>query len=265
MHINENIIKDSEKLPNKINISLEKGKIISEKWENNKLEFLINDCLNIENNINDINNINKNFKNYNFKNSNIIFYPNEEGINQFLETIKKFGKIINLSNKIFDSKIEFDEELVKTWLNNKNFNAELLFRKTRDGSTPNDFHNKCDNKGITIIFIETDKGYKFGGYTELEWDRKSLTKKDESTFLFSFNNKEKYTHRNNNGSIYCTDSYCPWFGGPSYLEIHFNKSLNKGGSYESMNNNTFIIGRKLTNGEEYWNVKELEAFKINYI
>ena len=49
--INENIIKESEKLPNKIKLSIEKGKIIENKWKDNKLNSLINDCLNIEKNI----------------------------------------------------------------------------------------------------------------------------------------------------------------------------------------------------------------------
>ena len=34
---------------------------------------------------------------------------------------------------------------------------ELLYRGTRDGMTPNDFHNKCDNKGKTICLFLNDK------------------------------------------------------------------------------------------------------------
>ena len=59
---NENIIKESEKLPNKIKISLEKGKRINNNWKENKLNSLINDCLNIENNIKSIHKINEKFK-----------------------------------------------------------------------------------------------------------------------------------------------------------------------------------------------------------
>ena len=40
---NENIIKESERLPNKIKLSLEKGKLISNEWNDfNKLGLLIN-------------------------------------------------------------------------------------------------------------------------------------------------------------------------------------------------------------------------------
>ena len=51
----EDIIKDGEKLPNKIKESLERGKFIDKEWNNNKLNILLNDCLNIENKIKEIN------------------------------------------------------------------------------------------------------------------------------------------------------------------------------------------------------------------
>ena len=98
------------------------------------------------------------------------------------QIIKKFGEIS--SKKLFESNIDFDERLVEAWLNNRKFEAELLYRKSRDGSTPTDFHNKCDNKGITIIFIETTKGYKFGGYTELPWDNYGSKKDKKCFFIF---------------------------------------------------------------------------------
>ena len=66
MYIDKNIIKNCEKLPNKIKNSLEKGKKIGNEWKNeNKLCSLINDCINIENNINDIKIIDKSIKNCN--------------------------------------------------------------------------------------------------------------------------------------------------------------------------------------------------------
>jgi len=47
----ENIIKEGEKLPEKIKKSLEKGKILGNEWNDNKLISIINDCINIENDI----------------------------------------------------------------------------------------------------------------------------------------------------------------------------------------------------------------------
>ena len=51
-YCDESIIKESEKIPNRIKISIEKGKKTDKKWNNNDndLNILINDCINIENN-----------------------------------------------------------------------------------------------------------------------------------------------------------------------------------------------------------------------
>ena len=258
---NENIIKESEKLPNKIKLSLDKGKLIQNQLNEYKLNSFINDCLNIENNIYEIKKIKENIDKSKSMNLTIIFNPDENEINKILKTIKKLGTL--KLDSIFDSKIEFDQNLVKTWLNNKNFIAELLFKKSRDGSTPINFHEKRDNKGITITFIETTKGFKFGGYTEIKWKKNLDVIKDNSTFLFSFNNKEKYTIKNNNGSIGCNNSNDLWFGS-GFPEIYFVDSLNRGQSVYSKSSSSFLIGRVLTNGEEFWDVKELEVFKIQY-
>ena len=53
--MNEDIINKGEKLPKKIKLSLEKGKLINKEWDNNNLNSYINDCINIENNIKIIN------------------------------------------------------------------------------------------------------------------------------------------------------------------------------------------------------------------
>ena len=59
----DDLIKQSEKLPNKIKISLEKGKIDDKQWEDkDKLNSLIYYSIFIENNIKEINIINENMK-----------------------------------------------------------------------------------------------------------------------------------------------------------------------------------------------------------
>jgi hypothetical protein len=87
---NEDILRENEKLPNKIKISLEKGKLIDKEWDtnNNKLNSLVNDCIIIENNIKNINNINDKIKKYNSSKIEIQF--NSDDAMSVLETIKQF-------------------------------------------------------------------------------------------------------------------------------------------------------------------------------
>ena len=109
LFLNEQIFNQTQKMPTKIKESLEKGKLIQNEWSNNRLNSLINDCLNIENNINSIKSINESIKQYNSFNIQIYFFPDKDGIKLFSEEIKKFG---NIQGNLFNSKIDFDQSLV---------------------------------------------------------------------------------------------------------------------------------------------------------
>ena len=105
IYFKEDLIKKSEKLPNKIKKSIEKGKIIEKEWDEYNLSSLINDCIIIENNINDINKINDNIKKSNInKNNKILYNIEEEQINNLIDNIKNFGKIITNDNLYDDFK-----------------------------------------------------------------------------------------------------------------------------------------------------------------
>ena len=106
------LIKEGEKLPNKVKISLEKGKSINNEWnDKNKLNSLINDCINIENNIRDINAINDNITKCNLiTDLEIKFSPENDGINKFLEKIKEFGKIYYINFKFKECPKNIDEK-----------------------------------------------------------------------------------------------------------------------------------------------------------
>ena len=93
-YFKENIIRKSEKSPDKIKISLEKGKITDNEWNNNKLNSSINDCIIIENYLKDLDLIEKEIKKGNIKNNlKIKFSPEENEIKYFIEKIKNFGNV----------------------------------------------------------------------------------------------------------------------------------------------------------------------------
>ena len=50
---------------------------------------------------------------------------------------------------------------------NKNFQFNLLYKGTRDGDKSRTFHSLCDNKKNIIVFVETTKNIKFGGFCSI--------------------------------------------------------------------------------------------------
>ncbi|POG76866.1 hypothetical protein GLOIN_2v851760 [Rhizophagus irregularis DAOM 181602=DAOM 197198] len=83
----------------------------------------------------------------------------------------------------------YDSTLIKSqhfaifasWIekkNNSHYNVRnipycfnLLYRASRDGNTPATFHNKCDNKGATIVVVKVKNTEQIvGGYNPLFWD-----------------------------------------------------------------------------------------------
>ena len=96
LYYKEDIIKESEKIPNKIKLSLEKTQTIDKDLEDNNISStIINDCIYIENTIMEINNIIENIKTCNNSiNYQIQFCPEKDNkINYILEKIRNFGHI----------------------------------------------------------------------------------------------------------------------------------------------------------------------------
>ena len=96
---NDEIVKESEKLPNKIKSSLDKGKLIDNEWnDNNKLIFNINICINIENNIKKLNLIDEKIKqSKSEQEKNNEFYMEQESYDNLIKIIKSLGKYITNS------------------------------------------------------------------------------------------------------------------------------------------------------------------------
>ena len=65
------------------------------------------------------------------------------------------------SNILYESgrEKEFNLKLLE-WTGYKKI--ELIYRGSRDGTLSKNFHEKCDNKELTIILIKNEKGNIFG-------------------------------------------------------------------------------------------------------
>ena len=94
----DDIIKKSEKFPDKIKNALIRGNQLNNDWDNNDdiLNSKINDCIQIENSIKFIKEIDDNIKKYNSKNTKIKFITSKENdFNDIITKIMDFGQIMN--------------------------------------------------------------------------------------------------------------------------------------------------------------------------
>ena len=100
LFFDEEYVKKGEKLPNKINKSLQKGKETNKDWNNN-ISLSINNCITIENNLKDIKNLNEKIdKSIEKKNVEVKFSPtNEYRLYYILDVIKNFGQIFKNNYK----------------------------------------------------------------------------------------------------------------------------------------------------------------------
>ena len=200
IYCNEDMIKEGQKLPNKIKISLEKGKLLNNEWDDDKkLYLIINDCLNIEDNIKIIHTINSNIEKCKLnKDIKIEFIPNDEEVDNFIKTFKSFGKIFNIINSIDSLILKNKEDNNKFYkLISKNIkinNINLLFRSTKDGFNYLNVVNKINNKSNLIFLYFTGNKRIFGAYikSKLENIENGKFFKDENAFVFSLDNNKIY-------------------------------------------------------------------------
>ncbi|RGB30656.1 hypothetical protein C1646_710920 [Rhizophagus diaphanus] len=134
------------------------------------------------------------------------------------------------------------------WIYRKNkfygyipYKFNLLYRASRDGNTTESFHNKCDNKGATLVIVKIANSNQIvGGYNPLSWDNSSGWKSNYDSFIFSFTDRNNlhsakvcYSHGDAE-SIGCHSDKGPTFG--------WNLNVYKGTWYSDRKNSYTNIG-----------------------
>ena len=196
----EEIINKCEKLPKKVKVSLEKGKSMGNEWkDDNKLNSIIDSCINIENDIKTINLINENIDKIKTKeNAKLYFIPENNDIEILINNIKKFGEI-SQNNLVFESLIINNKEdlnkfkiLISSRIKIKNM--KLLYRSTKDGLELQNLKNKIEGKSNLIFLFFTGKTRIFGCFISSKLDNIQNKKffKDENAFVFSLNTNQIY-------------------------------------------------------------------------
>ena len=178
--------------------------------------------------------------------------------------VKKIEERI-FNNLIGDIITRIDQcNLISGWINkNKKFDFKLLYKGTKDGDSYENFHNKCDNQGPTIIFIKSKDGQIFGGYTSKSLDKNNANDiPDLESFLFNVNISKKYGVSNNKG-IYYNSSYILCFGGKNYYELAISKNyLQNQQSYCDNGDGFNFKNYELSGGKQSYKIEELEVYKV---
>jgi hypothetical protein len=65
------------------------------------------------------------------------------------------------------------------------YRFNLLYRASRDGNTPAAFHNKCDNKGATIVVAKIANSEQItGGYNPFQWNTSGQAISTKDSFIY---------------------------------------------------------------------------------
>ncbi|EXX52050.1 uncharacterized protein OCT59_021106 [Rhizophagus irregularis] len=130
--------------------------------------------------------------------------------NDYKPSKKSGQRTINETKKIslknIDSKIITIQhaELISKWIDRlditdelkNSYDFKLIFRGSRDGFTPEKFHEICDDKSHTVSIIKVKNSDEIlGGYNPIMWESRDYDfsdydySKTKDSFIFSFNNK----------------------------------------------------------------------------
>jgi uncharacterized coiled-coil protein SlyX len=200
---------------------------------------------------------------------------------QRVETLEKkvIGRVESLRSGVqIDSTILTDFPTIFDEFRSKTF--RLLWRGSKDGFSPEDFHRHCDGHPNTLTVIKETRGFVFGGYTPVRWESGNYHAKGDETgksFLFTIRNPHNtepmrfsLKEGKKGNAIWCYNIRGPGFGGTKFtdcdLQVRENCTTNqesKTSEFGSIyNNDSGFPGDVFFTGSKGFTVKEIEVFQI---
>ena len=167
---------------------------------------------------------------------------------------------------------EFCEKIIE-WVGNDKF--ELIYRGSRDGVLSKNFHEKCDNKGKTLVLYKNDKDNIFGGYSTISWTSNSDSFLNApGSFIFTLTNiyntvPTQFLGVSNQKHVRHNPNYSPCFGGGTDIGINTNYSNSGGWSwFPDTYQDVLGKGKSIFTGNTNINesgikIKDIEVFRVN--
>ena len=168
-----------------------------------------------------------------------------------------------------DEEINFIENRLKQiyYFQNKDIKYQLIYKGTKNGDKSLNFHTRVDGIKNTLTLVKTKKGIRFGGFTSEIWNQiGGYGKCDPFAFCFSLDLKKIYNCQKNQIAIFCSDGYGPYFKGTNTIFGIYNNFFSQGGWCDyttfAYSYGKFEKNFEITNGEQKFEVDEVEVFKI---
>ncbi|KAJ5070303.1 pep-cterm sorting domain-containing protein [Anaeramoeba ignava] len=215
-------------------------------------------------------------------------------IDQFIEQEKSL--IFKTRFSLTSSEIMKDIKNInalRRWIHDNQFFSKMKkgFSAKRDGFDSKKWHSICDDKGKTLVIIQTKDNFIFGGFTQVGFFPKDKSKWgqfwsnpdrgyqiDSTAFIFSIRNDkgdrkpEKFQIRKDQEqfAIFSYSNYGPYFGFGYETDIGLSSNLrngfsNFGQSYNLPNGIKFDTNEAksyLAGSYDKWEVDELETYFI---
>jgi hypothetical protein len=141
------------------------------------------------------------------------FYTSEEEsqMDLFFVNAKHFLlEGIDTNNSLI--KNQEDMRVLDEGFNGAFFSLKLIFKASRDGFRPSDFHRLCNGIPNTLNILESEHGKIFGGFTSLVWANSGGWLPDAKAWIFSLTHKTVHRqYKNFNQCVFHSQNECSTF------------------------------------------------------
>ena len=145
-------------------------------------------------------------------------------------------------------------------------NMNLIYSASEDGDACTIFHSMCDGISPLLIFIKTNRGIRFGGFTSVPFECPTTYKGkiDDTAFIFSLDKRKVYEVEKGAKAICCYKNYGPVFYGYEYCNIYLI------GNFLNVEGNVAKKGDRFNTTEDYeinagekkFMAEEVEVFQV---
>ena len=191
-------------------------------------------------------------------------------ISIFQKTIENTSNSIKIDTKIINiNEIDFIIKRLKEspLFNNTNIKFELFYRSSRDGEDTVKLHQICDGKKNVIIFMKSEQGNCYGGFSNIGWETRTIDNLewpvDDNAFLFSLNNKKIFNAiKGKNKICWISNEYGLSFSGSLTFSDKFLTKSSRNLYKEISENFENCTINDFNSGITHCKLSELEVFQI---